>query len=108
MKKLIIAGFIVLTIFIFGSALTSSADEYYYFDKGRGHSIERHGGRERGYRPNIITPSNPFDNELGRYYHNDRRNDRRERYYYDDDYDHYYYYERDFDDDGLEFKLDIL
>lgn len=104
MKKLIIAGFIVLTIFMFGSALTSSADEYYYFDKGRGHSIERHGGRERGYRPNIITPSNPFDNELGRYYHNDRR----ERYYYDDDYDHYYYYERDFDDDGLEFKLDIL
>jgi len=93
---------------LFGSALSSSADQYYYYNKGHsierhrgsGHSIERHGGRDRGYRLNLITPSNPFDD----YYH---RGDN-ERYRYSNDYERrYYYYDRRYDDD-LDFKLNIF
>lgn len=94
MKKLIIAAFIVLTVFIFGSALTSSADEYYYYDY-HGHPVERYQHRDNGFDINFIRPSDPFDDD--------------HIYYYDDGHGHYYYYERDFDDDdALEFKLDIL
>ncbi len=94
MKKLITAAFIVLTAFIFGSALTSSADEYYYYDS-HGYPVERHQYRDNGFGINFIRPSDPFDDDAV--------------YYYDDDNGHYYYYERDFDDDNaVEFKLDIL
>ena len=61
MKKLIMAAFIVLTTFIFGSALTSSADEYYYYDY-HGHP-ERHQYRDNGFRINFIRPSDPFDDD---------------------------------------------
>ena len=104
MRKFAISIFIVLTMMLFGSALSSSADEYYYYNN-RGHSIERHGGRDRGYRMNLITPSNPFDDELRYYYHKGDN----ERYHYSNDRErHYYYYDRDYDDDDVEFKLDIL
>lgn len=124
MKKFVTSAFIVLTMMLFGSALSSSADQYYYYNKGHsierhrvkgnsvkkhhrgsGHSVERHGGQDRGYRLNLITPSNPFDDELRNYYH---RGDN-ERYYYSNDYERrYYYYDRDYDDDDVDFKLDIF
>lgn len=94
MKKLMIAAFIVLTAYILGSALTSSADEYYYYDS-HDHPVERHQHRDSGFDINFIRPSDPFNDD--------------DVYYYDDGHGHYYYHERDFDDDNaLEFKLDIL